>query len=202
MSVQPIVYIVDDDTEVLASFAALLDAAGYRCETYASGGAFLATAQGSALSCAVIDVRMPDMDGLSLLDELTRRRAHMRVIVMTGFGDVPLAVNAMKKGAVDFIEKPCRFADLKPAIDRALAMATGDLARRPGEDEARRFARLTQREREVFDLLVLGDANKAVARKLGISARTVEIHRARVMEKLQAKSLPDLVRLSLALYYK
>jgi two-component system response regulator FixJ len=194
------VHIVDDDGDVLSSLEALLDAAGYRCIAYGSGRDFLAAAPSVSASCAVVDVRMPEMDGLALMVELARRSSRLPVILMTGFGDVPLAVRAMKAGAIDFIEKPYRFAELREAIDRALAISKADRSRFPiAEIEAGRLiARLTQRENEVFARLIVGDPNKAIARLLGISARTVEIHRARVMEKLAAKNIADLVRLSLS----
>jgi two-component system response regulator FixJ len=134
------------------------------------------------------------------MEELFRRGIRVPVILMTGFGEVPLAVRAMKAGAVDFIEKPCRFAELQEAIGRALAISTKEYIHGQIEgDAAQRLARLTQREREVFERLIVGDSNKAIARMLDISARTVEIHRARVMEKLEVKNLPELVRLSLTM---
>jgi FixJ family two-component response regulator len=142
---------------------------------------------------------MPGMDGLALMGALVERRIQIPVILATGFGDVPLAVRAMKAGAVDFIEKPCRLPELQDAIGRALAIAEqGKRNAKEEEEAARRLSRLTQRERDVFERLIVGDANKSIASRLSISARTVEIHRARVMEKLQAKSLPELVRLALA----
>jgi len=197
---RPIVYVVDDDDDVLASLAAALDGAGYDCRTYTSGYDFLAAAPKATESCAVVDVRMPKIDGLAIMEELFRRGIRMPVILMTGFGEVPLAVRAMKAGAVDFIEKPCRFANLQEAIGRALAISTEDhMHGRIEGDVAQRLARLTQREHEVFERLVVGDSNKAIARTLDISARTVEIHRARVMEKLEVRNLPELVRLSLSL---
>jgi two-component system response regulator FixJ len=197
---RPTVYVVDDDADVLASLAAVLDGAGYDCLTYTSGYDFLAAAPKATECCAIVDVRMPKIDGMSIMEELFRRGIRVPVILMTGFGEVPLAVRAMKAGAVDFIEKPCRFAELQEAIGRALAISTKEhMHGRIEGDAAQRLARLTQREREVFERLIVGDSNKAIARMLDISARTVEIHRARVMEKLEVKNLPELVRLSLAM---
>ena len=149
--------------------------------------------------CALVDVRMPEMDGLALLQELKARGSELAVIIMTGFADVPLAVKAMKAGAVDFVEKPCPREELVDAVERALAKAKAAQSDDAVRKEAQtRLDRLTEREREVLELLVAGDANKVVAHKLGISPRTVEIHRGRLMEKTQAKSLAELVRLTLA----
>jgi two-component system response regulator FixJ len=199
MAEPTIVHIVDDDADVRESLQLLLNGAGYRCESYASGDAFLSAAPKISVTCAIVDVRMPGMDGLALMSEMRERKLQIPVILATGFGDVPLAVRAMKAGAVDFIEKPCRISDLQDAIVRALAIAErGRKDATEGEEAARRLSRLTQRERGVFDRLILGDSNKTIANHLSISTRTVEIHRARVMEKLQAKSLPELVRLALA----
>ena len=199
MSDSPLIHIVDDDTDVRDSLRALLESVGYRCIAYASGGAFLSSAPKRGMACAIVDVRMPGMDGLALMGELLQRKIQIPVILATGFSDVPLAVRAMKAGAVDFIEKPCRLPELQAAITRALAIAEKDKKIETEEEEARqRLSRLTQRERDVFDLLIVGDANKTIAYRLSISPRTVEIHRARVLEKLQARSLPELVRLALA----
>jgi two-component system response regulator FixJ len=195
----PVIHIVDDDADVRDSLRALLESAGYRCATYESGSAFLSAVPKAGVGCAIVDVRMPAMDGLALMGELFERRIQIPVILATGFGEVPLAVRAMKAGAVDFIEKPCRLSELQDAIGRALAIAEkGKRSATEEEEAARRLSRLTQRERDVFERLIVGDANKSIANRLSISARTVEIHRARVMEKLQAKSLPELVRLALA----
>lgn len=195
----PLIHIVDDDEDVRDSLRVLLESAGYRCATYVSGSDFLSALPKSGVACAIVDLRMPGMDGLSLMGALAERRIHIPVILATGFGDVPLAVRAMKAGAIDFIEKPCRLPELQDAIGRALAIAEqGKRNAKEEEEAARRLSRLTQRERDVFERLIVGDANKSIANRLSISARTVEIHRARVMEKLQAKSLPELVRLALA----
>jgi two-component system response regulator FixJ len=193
-----IVHIVDDDTEVLASLAGVLLGAGYSCKTHPSGEAFLATKPEALTGCAIVDFRMPGMDGLAIVDELGRRGNRIPVILMTGSGDIPLAVRAMKAGATDFLEKRCPLTELTAAIDRALTIS-GRAHPVAKADAAARLARLTHREREVFDRLVLGDSNKAIANSLGISVRTVEDHRARIMERLEAKNLPDLVRLSLTI---
>lgn len=195
MTDRPIVHLVDDDADVLASLVVALEAAGYGCQAYASGHTFLAAVAQSPLGCAVLDIRMPEIDGLAIMEELRRRSISLPVILMTGYGDVALAVRAMKAGAVDFIEKPCRLEELKDAIDRALALKAKADAQNPVDAAAPRVALLTEREREVFERLVVGESNKDIARKLDISVRTVENHRARLMEKIQARNLPELVRI-------
>jgi two-component system response regulator FixJ len=199
MAELPLIHIVDDDNDVRDSLRILLSSAGYSCATHASGDDFLSAAPNVNTGCAIVDVRMPGIDGLALLKKLRERKIQIPVILATGFGDIPLAVRAMKAGAVDFIEKPCRLTELQEAIARALEIAEkGRKDATEEEEAARRLSRLTQRERQVFERLILGDPNKAIANHLSISARTVEIHRARIMDKLQAKSLPELVRLAFA----
>lgn len=195
---EPIVHIVDDDEAVRDSVRALLKGAGFACATYSSATVFLHTGN-LAPGCALIDVRMPEMDGLTLLRELAARRHEIPVIIMTGFADVSLAVMAMKEGAVDFVEKPMPRVGLIDAVRRALGKAKQAQSMAGEKREAKAsFERLTGRERDVLDLLVAGDANKIIAHKLGISPRTVEIHRSRLMEKTQAGSLAELVRMVLA----
>jgi len=191
------VHIVDDDEALRDSLRALLEGSGFQCVCYPSAAAFLIVAD-QAVGCALIDVRMPDMDGLTLLRELSQRRAEIGVVIMTGFADVPLAVRAMREGAVDFVEKPTQRETLVDAIKRALGKAKAAGTDDGKREALARFERLTEREREVLELLVLGDANKVVAHKLGISPRTVEIHRGRLMEKTQARSLAELVRMALS----
>lgn len=198
VQIKPTVHIVDDDEAVRDSVRALLEGVGFACATYESARGFLDT-DDLAPGCALIDVRMPEMDGLTLLRELSARRREIAVVIMTGFGDVPLAVKAMKEGAVDFVEKPMPRDVLIGAVQRALgkakqAQSTADEKR----EAAARFGRLTGRERDVLELLVAGDANKIIAHKLGISPRTVEIHRGRLMEKTLARSIAELVRMALA----
>ena len=193
------VHIIDDDDAVRDSVKAMLEASGFTCRAYAAARAFLDTSSALAPGCALVDVRMPEMDGLALLQELKARGSELSVIIMTGFADVPLAVKAMKAGAVDFVEKPCPREELVAAVERALVKAKAAQSDDAVRKEAQmRLDRLTGREREVLDLLVAGDANKVVAHKLGISPRTVEIHRGRLMEKAQVDSLAELVRLTLA----
>lgn len=192
------IHVVDDDFAVRDSLRVLLESSGFVAQTHDSGKAFLATAP-TLCGCVLIDVRMPELDGLQLQQRLGERGIRLPVIVMTGQGDIPVAVRAMKAGAVDFLEKPFHDEQLLSAVRRAL-----EQNRRLREIEtaasgaASRLAALTAREREVLDLLVVGLPTKAIANELAVSPRTIEVHRGRVFEKLQAHSLPELVRLVLA----
>ncbi len=197
MTADPVVIIVDDDEAVRDSLSFLLDVAGYRTRAFASGTALLEALPPLAAAdagCLLLDVRMPEIDGVTTLERLRAAGFQLPAIIMTGHADVPLAVRAMKAGARDFIEKP--FSD--GAILAAVAQALEAEARAPGHAALARVATLTPREREVLAGLVAGLPNKSIAYDLGISPRTVEIHRAHVMEKLEARSLSELVRLALA----
>jgi two-component system, LuxR family, response regulator FixJ len=191
------VHVVDDDVAIRDSLQVLLESSCFAVRTYASASAFLAAAT-SLGGCVLTDVRMPEIDGLELQLRLAQQDLRLPVIVMTGQADIPIAVRAMKAGAVDFLEKPFSDEQLLEAVRRALE----ESRRRRQADAtqtaaAGRLAALTPREREVFDFLVIGLSNKEIANKLRASPRTIEVHRARVLEKLQARSLPDLVRLAL-----
>jgi two-component system, LuxR family, response regulator FixJ len=200
MAQPPTIFIVDDDDAVRDSLSLLLQSAGYdTLSVHESSRNLLETATPQAGDCLLLDVRMPDMDGLELQAELNRRGVHLPVIIMTGHGDVPIAVRAMKAGAVDFIEKPFSDELLLESVRRALALAAEVKSGTEEADETRRRVEtLTAREREVLDGMVAGHPNKVIAYDLGISPRTVEIHRARVMEKMEARSLSALVRMVLA----
>lgn len=193
-----VVHVIDDDADVRQSLAFLLSTAGLAVRVHDSAAAFVQALPELEGGCVVTDIRMPEMDGLELQRYLKEHRIALPVIVMTGHGDVSLAVAAMKAGAVDFIEKPFEDEVLLSAIRSALSRHEKD-----SEGEARRaavgarIASLSEREREVLDRLVAGKANKVIAFELGISARTVEVYRANVMTKMQADSLSDLVRMAL-----
>lgn len=193
------VYVIDDDEPVRDSVALLLEARGLAVQGFASAPEFLDAASSLAPGCVVTDMRMPVMDGLELLHRLRERNLHSPVIVMTAHGEVSLAVQALKAGATDFIEKPFAGEVLIAAVLSALQ--TVDRMHQRDADIAGiegRIASLTAREREVMDQLVAGNQNKIIAHNLGMSPRTVEVHRARVMEKMQARSLSALVRMVVA----
>jgi len=199
MAEDPKAHVIDDDEAVRNSLAFLFECAGLPVQTYDSALAFLDVAPGLQAGCIVTDVRMPDMDGLALQRRLLELGVRLPLIVITGHGDVPVAVQALKAGAADFIEKPFDDEVLLAGVRAALAANRRDRERGVEVERiAVRLARLTPREREVLDRLVAGQQNKAIAYDLGSSPRTVEIHRARVMEKMGAGSLSELVRMALA----
>jgi two-component system response regulator FixJ len=193
-----VVHVIDDDADVRQSLAFLLSAAGLAVRVHESAVAFLQVLPEVEEGCVITDIRMPQVDGLELQRRLRDLRSGLPVIVMTGHGDVPLAVEAMKGGAVDFIEKPFDDEVLLSAVRAALAWRArqSDRDARAVEIDAR-IRRLSDREREVLDRLVAGKANKVIAYELGISPRTVEVYRANVMTKMQADSLSELVRMAL-----
>jgi len=190
------VFVVDDDDAVRNSLRLLLKSAGMATEVAASAQEFLSSYDTSHPGCLVLDVRMPGMSGLEMQHELNMRGAAIPVIFITGHGDIPMAVEAMQHGAFDFLQKPFRDQDLLDRVQRALARDTEYRARLRQTDKIReRLASLSPREREVLDLVSQGKANKMVAGDLGVSQRTVEIHRAHVMQKMDAGSLAELVRM-------
>lgn len=199
MATDPVVFVVDDDDAVRDSLSISLKLAGHAVETFESAASFLASGAHTRSGCLITDIRMPDMDGLELQEELVRRGSPLPVIVITGHGDVPLAVRAMKAGARDFLEKPFARDAMLAAVKRALE--AGSRAAQSALDAQQmrsRIATLTPREREVFDLVVAGKQSKVIAHELGASPRTIEVHRGRMMQKMKAGSLQELVRMALA----
>jgi len=191
----PLVYVVDDDEAFRDAMRWLLESAGYRVAAYATAEHFLATCDPAAAACAVVDVRMPGMSGLELQEELLQRGSTLPIIFVTAHGDVQTAVSALKKGAVDFIEKPVHDADFLALIADAVLLSGAGLRDRTRRvSAAARLAALTQREREVLQGIVAGKPNKVIADELGISVRTVEAHRARVMEKTGTATVAELVQ--------
>jgi len=189
-----LVYLVDDDDAVRDSRGLLLRSIGLECELYASALEFLEHYDSSRHACLVADIRMPGLSGLELQQRLNEQHAEIPIIFITGHGDVPMAVTAMKGGATDFIQKPFRDQDLIDRIHKALEKDKERRALRVEEDAIRaRLALLTPRESEVMERVVRGQANKVIAMDLGVSQRTVELHRARVMRKLKMRSLAELV---------
>lgn len=193
------IYIVDDDHAVRDSLQMLLEASGYAVRAFASAQAFLNDVGSLDFGCLIVDLQMPEMDGLELQRQLAERGIKLPVVVVTAHGDVATAVRAMRAGAVDFVEKP--FSD--EAINAGIRLALAERPKPSSADQMRTAIRerlkiLSPREREVLDGMVTGHPNKVIAYKLSLSPRTVEIHRARVMDKMQARSLSELVRLALA----
>jgi len=193
-----IVHVVDDDEAMRDSMAFLLRAENFQVQTYADAADFLAALPQIKVGCVVTDVRMPGMSGIELLQRLRELKVSLPVIVVSGHGDVPLAVEAMKTGALDFIEKPFDDDVFLRAVRLALSAQAVDSQRQAQKASINsRLESLSNREREVLEGLVAGHPNKTIAYDLGISPRTVEIYRANVMEKMQARSLSDLVRMAL-----
>jgi len=188
------VFIVDDDAAVRDSIQELVESVGLRAESHSSGQAFLASYQPQRSGCLVLDVRMAGMSGLVLQEKLNELGARIPVIIITGHGDVPMAVHALKAGAVDFVQKPYRHQLLLDSINNALTMDT--IARRAldeSQNHDRQLATLTKREQEVLDKLLAGNISKQIARELGISTRTVEAHRQNLLRKLGVRSVKELM---------
>jgi two-component system response regulator FixJ len=196
MPPEPTIHVVDDDAAVRHSLERLLQSAGLRVVSYETPMAFLQAAPGLSGGCILLDLRMAGMDGLELQGRLVQLGVTLPVIVMTGHGDVSSAVRAMKAGAIDFLEKPYDDQVLLNAIDAALARSGRPDRDREAVKAAQRIAALSPREREVLDALVAGRPNKVIAFDLGISVRTVEVHRARMMERLGTRQLAEAIRLS------
>jgi FixJ family two-component response regulator len=191
---EPLIYVVDDDSAVRDALGLLLRSVDLQCTLFESALAFLDAYDPDRHSCLVADIRMPGLSGLELQERLNEQRADVPIIFITGHGDVPMAVNAMKSGAADFIQKPFRDQDLLDRIHKALEQDKERRATRAQQKIIReRLALLTPREAEVMQRVVKGQANKVIAMDLGVSQRTVELHRARVMHKLKMRSLAELV---------
>jgi two-component system response regulator FixJ len=199
MNANPTVFVVDDDQAMRNSLKWLIETVGMNVEAYASADEFIRNYYPGRAGCLLLDVRMPGMSGLELQEHFLEQQIKIPIIIITGHGDVPMAVRAMKAGAVDFIEKPFNDELLLDSIRNALAL---DVEQRAAQSEraevAARLAQLTPREHEVMEMVTAGKANKEIALALGVSAKTVEAHRARVMEKMQANSLAALVRMVIA----
>ena len=194
---QPVVYVVDDDASVRRSLMNLLRSVGFQVEAFTAAQAYLESPQTDVPGCLVLDVRLPGMGGLDLQREMARINAPRPIVFITGHGDIPMAVQAIKSGAVEFLTKPFREQDLLDAIrraidlDRHMRQARADLS-----DLQRRFESLSPREREVLERVVAGLPNKQIAADLGVTEATVKVHRGQVMEKMQAASVPDLVTMN------
>ena len=198
-ALDPKVYIVDDDEAVRESLALLLDSMDQNCQSFNSAVDFLDAYSGDMNGCLVLDIRMPGMNGLELQKQLNVQGCILPIIFVTGHGDVPMAVEAMQHGAVDFIQKPYREQDLLDKINMALALdETNREALEQRHKIIEKLASLTPREKQVMEMMVDGKANKVIAIDLGISQRTVEIHRSRVMEKMATNSLAHLVKMVVA----
>jgi FixJ family two-component response regulator len=196
MEQAPVIHIVDDDAVVLRSLARLLGAAGHRCATHGDAEAFLASHDPDAPGCAILDLGLPGMDGFAVQQQLAACGAGRAVIFLTGAGDIPASVRAMKAGAVDFLTKPVEAAALLSAVAQALDRDAAARAARAGEDEVRRnLARLTPREREVLDGVLAGQLNKQIAWDLGTAEKTVKVHRGRMMKKMGVRTVADLIRI-------
>lgn len=194
-----VVHMVDDEEAIRKSAGFILARAGYAVQPYASGVAFLKSARDAQRGCVLLDVRMPEMDGLQVQAVMADRGIDMPVIVLTGHGDVSVAVQAMKAGAVDFLEKPFEKAALLDAIQKAFARIENANSREIEQSDALvRIGVLTHREREVLIGLAKGYPNKTIAYDLGVSSRTVEVHRASLMQKLDVHSLSDVLRIAFA----
>jgi FixJ family two-component response regulator len=192
------VFIVDDNQAVARSLRWLFETVQLKVETFSSAQSFLDTYHSSKPGCLVLDVRMPGMSGLDLQERLAAQQIHLPIIFITGHGDVQMAVRAVKAGAFDFIEKPFNDQDLLDRIHKAIAFDEVQRSQDMQRTQLRAlFASLTLREREVLDLVVIGKSNKAIANLFGLSAKTIEVHRAKMMEKMQAHSVADLVKMAM-----
>ena len=197
INMRPTVFVVDDDPSVLKSLVRLLRSLGFDVETFASAELFLARKHYDGIGCIVLDVRMPGLSGMDLQDQLSQADYSMPIIFITGHGNIPMSVQAMKKGAVDFLTKPFDDEELLQAVKKAIEKDSKAKAERAEVHEAlRRIEQLTPREHEILRYVITGMLNKQIALKLDIAEKTVKIHRGRIMEKLCVNSVADLVRLA------
>lgn len=193
---EPTVFVVDDDEAVRVSLARLLRSAGWKVETFASAAAFLERPAFAGIGCVLLDVQMPGLTGPQLQQAMVERQFTLPVIFLTGHGDVPTGIQAMKRGAVDFLLKPLDDEELLAAIEQAVQRHAQTRARRKACDEiGARLKRLSAREREVMERVIRGSLNKQIAGDLGIAEKTVKVHRARVMDKMEVRSVAELVHL-------
>ena len=194
----PSVFIVDDDAAVRRALSRLIKSAGYRLNSFGSAREFLASeCRRQSPACLVLDVRLPDLGGLDLQSELRKANANLPIVFITGHGSIPMSVKAMKSGAVDFLSKPVKDTDLLRAVEQGLARAADEDAQREEIDSIQcRIDTLTPREKEVMTLVVQGRLNKQIAFELGTAEKTIKVHRARVMDKMNVDSLAELVRLA------
>jgi len=195
---EQLIYVIDDDEAVRDSMGMLLESADLPFRCFSSADSFFAEHDGSQRGCLILDIRMPGMTGIELQQKLTQMDSSLPIIFITGYGDVPMAVEAMRRGALDFLRKPVNEENFLERIANALNQESGHWHQKLDRDQAQqRIESLTEREHEVFLLVAEGLANKVVASELGISERTVEVHRAQVMKKLEARTLAQLVRIHL-----
>lgn len=193
----PTVFVIDDDSSVRKSLTRLLQALGFKVEAFASAELFLERGQFDGVGCIILDIRMPGLDGMALQDQLSQTDYSMPIIFITGHGDIPMSVRAMKKGAVDFLPKPFDDEDLLQAVKRAVEKdVKAKFERREVSEILAQLRGLTPRELEIFRYVISGLLNKQIGFKLGIAEKTIKIHRGRIMEKLRANSVADLVRLA------
>ena len=194
---EPTVFVVDDDESVRRVLRWLMESVNLQVEEYASADDFLASYQPNQVGCILLDVRMPGMSGMELQKQLLQGNSELPVIILTGHGDVPMAVSAMKNGAFDFVEKPFNNQNLLDIVQMGIKENVRIRhSRTKHKIREASLSALTPRERQVYDLVVAGNTNKSVAQHLGISQKTVEVHRSRMMAKLKAQSLSDLIKIS------